>query len=156
MLKSHSLLFGIAFSVCGLVNVPVSHAQSFSAPSPHQVGQDDAGRDELEHGAQVTPISGSEKSSWMPEWKMPAMPWSKPSKPTITSYKKKEETSWDKFSKGSKKFWAKTAEVLDPYPEPKPAGATDKKPSMFSGWFKQDDGKKVETVNDFLGQQRID
>jgi hypothetical protein len=93
----------------------------------------------------------------MPEWKAPKMPWSKPEKPN--SYAKKNDTAWNRMSKTSKKWWEKTAEILDPYPDPKPeppSYAKPKKPSMFASWFKKEEPKKIESVNDFLKQERID
>ena len=97
--------------------------------------------------------SGS-KSSWMPTFKAPKMPWSK-SGPKVGSYSRNKGSTWDKMSRTSKRWWNKTAEMLDPYPEPAPEKYTPEKPktNWFTGWFsKKDDGKKIETVPEWLGQ----
>jgi hypothetical protein len=95
--------------------------------------------------------SSKKKSSWLPSWKSP---W--PSKKTSSSYSRNNGTTWDRMKKSSKRFWAKTAEVLDPYPDPKPESSTPpKKASGFSSWFKREEPKKIETVQDWLDQPRV-
>lgn len=156
-LRFFSLLIVIGTS--SLANIPTVHAQSNVFSSLEEDSSRNALRNEnaLENDATVKFVSGSSNSSWFPEW---SMPWSKQTtKPAVSSYKKKEDSAWDKFSKSSKQFWSKTAEVLDPFPDPKPTppSATSKaKPSVFSSWFKKGNDNDVNSVNDFLGQKRID
>lgn len=151
MFKIQLFSLVIAFSACSFASVQFTCAQSQSEAAV----SDRKSQGELAHGAEVLPVSGQSKSSWLPDWKMP---WSSPDKPVVSSYKKKEETTWDKFSSGSKKLWNKTVDVLDPYPEPKPPARNvePKKPSFFSGWFQKKDSEDIESVNDFLRQERID
>jgi hypothetical protein len=94
--------------------------------------------------------SANKKSSWLPSWKMP---WS--SKQPSSSYSRNNNSTWDRMKKSSKRFWAKTAEVLDPYPDPKPPTSEPKKDSGFFSWFKRDEPKQVKTVGDFLSQPRV-
>ena len=116
-----------------------------------------ASKSESKDSSPLYSKSSSGNKSWLPEWKAPKMPWSSKDKPT--SYAKKNDSAWKKMSKTSKQWWDKTADILDPYPEPKPATpayAKPKKPSMFASWFKKEEPKKIESVNDFLKQERID
>jgi hypothetical protein len=80
------------------------------------------------------------------------MPWSK--KKGLTTYSRNNSTAWQKMSKTSKRWWNRTTELLDPYPEPKPLSASDSKSESgwFSGWFGKKDERKFDSVNDFLSQ----
>lgn len=108
--------------------------------------------------------SSSKSKSWLPTWKTPTMPWSKP-KPRVSSYQKKNNSAWNSMSKTTKKWWNKTTELLDPYPDPKPpvdssvADANKKKSGWFSwaGWGKSEK-KETETMGlpDFLRQKAPD
>jgi hypothetical protein len=98
--------------------------------------------------------SKSKKQSWVPEWKNP---WSK--KTSRTSYARNKPSNWDKFKRSNKQFWAKTAEVLDPYPDTVPASSNSSSSSSsssgFSSWFKREEPKKIESVQDWLSQPRV-
>lgn len=114
----------------------------------------------------ISSTKSTSSGSWLPDWKMPqmkmpsmpTMPWSK-SKSKVSSYQKPKPSAWQRMSKTSKKWWNKTAEVLDPYPEPKTTPSytesTKKKSSWFTGWFQKEEPRKIETVNDFLGQEMV-
>lgn len=108
----------------------------------------------------------SSSGSWMPDWKMPQwkmpswkapkMPWSK-NQSRASSYSRNNTSTWQKMSRSTKRWWAKTAEALDPYPEPKSAPTYEDTPkkSTFASWFKKEEPKKIESVNDFLKQDMV-
>ena len=104
--------------------------------------------------------TSSTKSSWMPSMKMPRMPWSS-STPRVNSYSRSNTSTWGKISKTSKRWWSKTAEVLDPYPDPKPATYStnsDSKKSnsnWFTGWFQKQESTEPKTANEFLRQEPL-
>ena len=97
-------------------------------------------------------------SSWLPSFKAPKMPWSK-SEPKVSSYSRSNGTTWNRMTKTSKKWWNKTTEVLDPYPDPKPSkyassnASEKKKTNWFTGMFQPKETKKIETLPDWLRQE---
>ncbi len=100
-----------------------------------------------------TNIASSEKSSWLPKWQTPKMPWSK--SPTVRSYTKPKASTWNQINKTSKRWWNKTTELLDPYPDPKPtkySSTAGKAPK--SNWlprmFQPKEPETVNNVTDFL------
>ena len=102
-------------------------------------------------------ISSSEKTSWLPKWQTPKMPWSK--SPTVRSYPKSKTSTWNQVSKTSKRWWNKTTELLDPYPDPKPPKYSSppgkaSKPKWFTGMFQRKEPDKRNTLEGFLGQDR--
>jgi hypothetical protein len=104
-----------------------------------------------------TNIASSEKTSWLPKWQSPKMPWSK--SPTVRSYPKSKTSTWNQVSKTSKRWWNKATELLDPYPDPKPTknSPTAGKPStanLFTGMFQPKEPEKRNTLEGFLGQDR--
>ncbi len=101
------------------------------------------------------------KSSWLPTMKWPRMPGSN-SGPRITSYSRSNTSTWGKMSKTSKRWFSKTAEMLDPYPDPKPStyyssssDSPKSKSGWFSGWFDKKESDVPKTANDFLGRPKI-
>jgi hypothetical protein len=109
--------------------------------------------------ADYKPIaSKSSKSSWLPSWKVPKMPWTK-SEPKVSTYRPKNTSTWHRMSKTSKQWWNKTTEMLDPYPDPKPStyssvnSPSKKKSNWFSGMFQSKEPKKIETLPDWLRQE---
>jgi hypothetical protein len=105
--------------------------------------------------------SSSASKSWMPTMKMPTMPWSsKKTGPRVSSYSRSNSSTWTKMSKTSKRWWSKTAEMLDPYPDPKPSTyashSETKKPktSMFN-WFQPKESTEPRTANEFLRQEPL-
>ena len=59
------------------------------------------------------------------------------------------------MSKSSKRWWNKTTQLLDPYPDPKPPKYSStsekaKKSNWFTGMFKTKEPEKVNNVTDFL------
>jgi hypothetical protein len=99
----------------------------------------------------------SKKSSWLPNWKTPRMPWDS-SGPRVSSYSKSNTSSLDKMSRTSKKWWKNTTDFLDPYPDPKPSKYANnydkpKKANWFTGMFKKNETKKIETLPDWLRQE---
>jgi hypothetical protein len=102
-------------------------------------------------------ISSSEKTSWLPKWQSPKMPWSK--SPTVRSYDTPKTSTWNQMSKTSKRWWNSTIALLDPYPDPKPAINSPKagKPSKsnwFPRMFQPKEPEKARTVPEFLRQDR--
>ena len=100
-----------------------------------------------------TKISSSEKTSWLPKWQSPKMPWSQ--NPPVRSYPKPKTSTWNQLSKTSKRWWNKTTELLDPYPDPKPQKYSskpkkDSKPNWFTGMFQPKEPEKVNNVTEFL------
>lgn len=106
--------------------------------------------------------SSSGTKSWLPTlptMKMPKMPWSN-SGPKVNSYSRNNTSTWGKMTKTSKRWWNKTTELLDPYPDPKPSTYTTSdsqppKPSFWSGWFGSKEPEGPRTANDFLAQPTI-
>ena len=101
------------------------------------------------------------KSSWLPTMKWPRTPWSNSGLRT-TSYSRSNTSTWGKVSKTSKRWFNKTAEMLDPYPDPKPStyysnSSEAPKPnsSWFSGWFEKKDSGEPKTANDFLSRPKL-
>jgi len=97
------------------------------------------------------------KSTWMPTFMPPKMPWSKSDK-RVSTYSRANSSKWSQLSKTSKRWWSKTAEVLDPYPDPKPteyskSSHDGKKKNWLTGWFQQDEPKETETVSEWLRQE---
>jgi hypothetical protein len=109
-------------------------------------------------GSKEKTASKSSASDWWPDWKMPKMPsmgWSR--KPKPSSYSRSKATTWQKMSKTSKQWWAKTADILDPYPDPKPpvdesVSSTKKKKASFTSWFKKEEPKEYGSVSEWLKQ----
>jgi hypothetical protein len=99
--------------------------------------------------------SSSKKSTWWPEWKTPTMPWSKKNS-KVNSYAKKNSSLTKKMSQTTQRWWESTKAALDPYPDPKPIDSNAKSKTTFSSWFKREEPKKVESVNDFLKQKMVD
>jgi hypothetical protein len=102
--------------------------------------------------------NSSSKSSWWPNWKapkMPKMPWDK-SGPRVSSYSTAGTSTWNKMKQSTAAFGKKTWEVLDPYPDPKPQTYSEPKPkksNWFTGMFKKEEPKKIETLPDWLRQE---
>jgi len=100
-----------------------------------------------------TNISSSEKTSWVPKWQAPKMPWSKSQ--NVRSYSKPKTSTWNQMSRTSKRWWNKTTELLDPYPDPKPPkySSTPRK-APKSNWlprmFQPKEPETVNNVTDFL------
>ena len=100
------------------------------------------------------------KSSWLPTMKWPKAPWSNNGLRT-TSYSRSNTSTWGKVSKTSKRWFNKTAEILDPYPDPKPSTYTNNsdskksKPGFFSGWFQSKEPDGPTTVNGFFAQEKL-
>jgi len=65
------------------------------------------------------------------------------------------------MSNTSKRWWNKTTELLDPYPEPKPqtyvSNQDSKKPksNWFSGMFQKQEFNEPKTANEFLRQEPL-
>ena len=101
----------------------------------------------------------SAKSSWLPTMKMPRMPWSSNNQ-RPSSYPRNPSTL-KKLSNTSKRWWNKTTEMLDPYPDPKPSRYTNtsesqkSKSSWFSGWFSSKEPEVPRTANDFLAGEMV-
>ncbi len=106
--------------------------------------------------------STSAKSSWLPTMKIPRMPWSSNNQ-RVTSYPRSNTSTWTKMSKTSKRWWNKTVEMLDPYPDPKPqttpyisnSESRKSKSSWFSGWFSSKETEVPRTANDFLAGEMV-
>ncbi len=97
--------------------------------------------------------SSSQSKSWWPEWKMPKMPWTTAKKSPANSYTRREPSRWQKMSKTTKRWWNKTADILDPYPDPKPASQTQSDKPLFGEWFgAKKEPNKIENVTDYLKQ----
>ncbi len=103
----------------------------------------------------------SSSKSWLPSMKMPKMPWSNSSSPRVSSYSRSNASTWGKMSAASKRWWSKTAEVLDPYPDPKPStyvsSSDSKKPksNWFTGMFQKQESSEPRTANEFLRQEPL-
>jgi hypothetical protein len=102
-----------------------------------------------------TNIASSEKTSWLPKWQSPKMPWSK--SPPVRSYPKPKTSTWNQINNTSKRWWNKTLELLDPYPEPKlpkynPPSGKKPKSNWFGGMFQPKEPPNPKTVTEFLGQ----
>ena len=103
--------------------------------------------------------SPSGSKSWLPTMKMPKMPWSS-SSPRVNTYSRNNTSAWGKMTKTSKRWWNKTTDLLDPYPDPKPttystADSKPSKPSFWSGWLGSKEPEGPRTANDFLAQPTI-
>jgi len=101
----------------------------------------------------------SAKSSWLPTMKMPRMPWSSNNQ-RVSSYNRSKTSTWKNVSTTSKRWWNKTTEMLDPYPDPKPATYTDSesqkpKSSWFTGWFSSKEPDGPRTANEFFRQDMV-
>jgi len=100
--------------------------------------------------------SSSGQSSWL---KMPRMPWANSNTPRVNSYSRNNSSTWNRMSKTSKRWWNKTTELLDPYPDPKPStysslGETaNSKGNWFTGMFSKKESDAPKTVPDFLRQE---
>lgn len=104
-----------------------------------------------------TKSSSSSKSSWLPSWKAPKMPWDS-SGSKISSYQRSKTSTWGKINRTTKTWWRNTSEFLDPYPEPRPPkyeepSSSKKQSNWFTGMFTKDEPKKVETLPDWLKQE---
>ena len=101
----------------------------------------------------------SSKSSWLPSMKMPTMPWSSKG-PRVSSYSRSNTSYMGRMNKATKNAWSKTAEWLDPYPDPKPStyssGSESQKSNSnwLTGWFTRKEPYKPMTENDFLRQDK--
>ena len=101
-------------------------------------------------------ISSSEKTSWLPKWQTPKMPWSK--NQNFRSYSKPKTSTWNQMSRTSKRWWNKTTELLDPYPDPKPPKYSPTpgkapKSNWFTRMFQPKEPEKPRTVPEFLRQE---
>lgn len=97
--------------------------------------------------------------SWMSMPKVPKMPGFKSGK---SRSGRKEPSTFTKMSRGTKNFFDKTYDVLTPWDNDQPkkppahmgvSRKSDSDSGFFSNLFGKDD-KEIETVNDFLGQDR--
>ncbi len=99
-------------------------------------------------------------SSWIPSMKWPKMPWQN-STPKVNSYSRSNTSTWGKVSKASKRWWTKTTELLDPYPDPKPStyssssDSQTSKPGFFQGWLPKKEPEGPKTANDFFRQPTL-
>ncbi len=96
--------------------------------------------------------------SWFSSWGTPKSfsLWPK-SKPVATSYSQNNKSTWQKMTMTSKRWWRKTAEVLDPYPEPKlesSMASSSKKSNWMTDWM-QPEERKFNSVNDWAGQPML-
>lgn len=107
--------------------------------------QEDGG-DWLEWIASNSKSSKKSSSSWLPSW-------GTTKKPSSLSYSRNNKTTWQKFQQSSKQAWRKTADVLNPYPPPKPKSSKKSGNSWFSSWGEPKDTKKIDSVPDFLRQE---
>ena len=104
--------------------------------------------------------SSSTGKSWIPSMKLPKMPWSS-NTPRVSSYSRSNTSAWSKVSKTSKRWWNRTTELLDPYPDPTPpsysttSGSQKAKPSYFQSWFSAKEPDEPKTPNDFLGRPKL-
>ena len=102
----------------------------------------------------------STSKSWFSSMKMPKMPWSKTG-PRTSSYSRSNTSTWGKMSATSKRWWNKTTEMLDPYPDPKPStyvsSSDSKKPksSWLGGMFQKQESTEPRTANEFLRQEPL-
>ena len=101
----------------------------------------------------------SSKSSWLPTMKMPTMPWSS-KRPRVSSYSRSNTSYMGRISKATKNTFSKTAEWLDPYPDPKPSTYSSSSESQksnsnwLSGWFTRKEPYKPMNEIDFLRQDK--
>jgi len=81
---------------------------------------------------------------------------SKPRSP-MSSYRRDNKTTYQRFSQSSKRMWSTTASWLDPYPAPKPQSSIrPAKKSWYSSWTEGWGGgtkKPTQSVSDFIGQE---
>ncbi len=97
--------------------------------------------------------------SWMALPKVPTLPGFKSGKSRV---RRKEPSTFAKMTEGTKDFFGKTYDVLTPWDNNKPkkppthmgVSRRSKSDSGFFDWFGGKEEKKIETVNDFLGQGR--
>lgn len=111
-----------------------------------------SGQDSEEWLTWIAKSGKVKKSSWLPSWKppTPSLPWSKPKGPT--SYSTNNKTTVQKMSQASKRWWNKTAELLDPYPEPKTKSVTSESGKSWFSWFGgAKEERRYNNVPDFLG-----
>jgi len=105
--------------------------------------------------------SNKSKSSWLPTMKWPKMPWSSTG-PRPSSYSRSKSSTWDRMGKTSKRWWNKTTEMLDPYPDPKPStyyssnsDSQKSKRGWFDGWFGAKESEGPKTANEFFRQETL-
>lgn len=111
------------------------------------VSQDEDEGDWLAWIASKSKGAKKSSSSWLPSWGTPTK------KVNSLTYSRNNKTTWQKFQQSSKQAWRKTADVLNPYPPPKPKSSKKSGNSWFSGWGEPKDSKKIDSVNAFLGQE---
>lgn len=86
-----------------------------------------------------SPLSRADGWEWNPMKLLTPPKWvTKPVTSTSAAISKTTKSTWKSVSRGTATAWKKTAEFLDPYPDPKPEDAFE----------------RPQTMGEFIGQDR--
>ena len=100
----------------------------------------------------------SGKSSSGTSWWTGSKSGSKVTSPMTRSYSINNKTTYQRMSLSAKRMWNRTAEFLDPFPEPKSKSVVQTQKSSKSWWSSMSEGwggkeaKRSQSVSEFIGQ----